>query len=124
MPYGVKANIRAPHRFMRMGALCWIANLNPGSSGERLEVIGLSRGGRKVLTWILAADLTDFRVGWVPERPTFIQKSTHRSAGQCFAHSFPTRENAETWASVLTQWSSNPVRSHAAAFGQSETRKP
>jgi len=112
MPYGVKANVRAPHRFLRFGALCWLANTNSGSGNERFQVSGMSRDGRIVQTWIDARDLENFRAGWFPEG----------REGSKFP--FDTREQAQEWAeAVAGAYSSDPVRPHAASFGRPETQK-
>jgi hypothetical protein len=109
MPFGVKANIKAPHKFMRMGALCWVTLSNPGGGNDRFEVMGLSRGGRTVTTWIDARDLKNFRAGWIqdgeyPEQPRL---------------SFGTRESAQDWADGLNErFGAQPVRPHAAGFGR------
>lgn len=103
--YGIKANIRAPHRFMRMGALCWIVNTNPGSGGENVEVVGMSRGGRTVRTWISARDLTNFRVAWAHDESNSLHESD--------------REKLKGVAALLSaEWASKPVRAHAAAYGK------
>jgi hypothetical protein len=103
--YGIKCNVRAPHRFMRMGALCWVTNINPGSAGEHVEVIGLSRGGRAVSPWMDARDLDNFRVGSTLDERRFLRG---RSLDELQAIA----------ADLQNRWSSGPVRPHAAAHGK------
>lgn len=104
LDWGVKANIKAPHRFMRHGALVWVYLANPGWAGERVMVRGLSRGGRWVQTWIDARDLANFRAGW-----------THQDLGALW----PTRDDAQAWADSMNErFGEQPARPHAAAFGR------
>lgn len=110
MPYGVKANIRAPHRYMRFGALVWISNCNYGNAQEKLQVVGLSRGGHKSITWVDARDLGNFRAGWFPD-----QQSTANDGDK---EGFESREQAEALAKSMQQrFGDQPVREHAAKFG-------
>ncbi len=112
MAYGVKCNIRAPHRFMRMGALCWLSLPNPGWGNERFEVTGMSRSGRMVTTWIDARDLTNFRAGWIPDN--------EYPALRRFP--FDSKEAAQEWADAIgATYSLGPVRPHAASFGRQPT---
>lgn len=107
--YGVKCNVRAPHRFMRFGALCWVHLTNPGGGNDRIQVVGLSRGGREVTTYIDTRDLHNFRPGWIPDDPPFPQSNR-----------FPwdTREAAQAWCdAVNASYAGDPVRPHAASFG-------
>lgn len=107
MAYGVKANVKAPHRFLRIGGLCWVLLTNPGGGGEKVMVRGTSRGGRKVDTWIDARDMQNFRTGWFPDA-----KQYH------FAFPFNSREEADAWAAGMNvRFGSQPVREHAAKFG-------
>lgn len=104
--FGVKANVRAPHRFLRFGALCWLVLTNPGGGNDRFQVRGMSRGGRMVETWVDARDLTNYRAGWV-----------HDDAQDVFP--FETREAAQEWADAMGAcYAADPVRPHAAAFGK------
>ena len=104
MAYGVKANIRAPHRFLRFGALCWVTLLNNGWGNERLMVTGLSRSGRRVESWVDARDLHNWRAGWFPDHGEPIP--------------FDSREDAEAFAEAMNElYASQPVRPHAAARG-------
>lgn len=105
MNYGVKANIKAPHRFLRMGALCWVKLLNPGNGGDRILVRGLSRGGRAVESWVDSRDLTNFRSAWI--------------SGPDQAMPFDSRAAAETWAVAMnSRFGLSPVREHAARHGR------
>lgn len=65
--FGVVCNVRAPHRYMRFGARCTIVNHNPGSAGEHMEVVGMTRGGHVTRTWMDARDLSNYRAAWVKE---------------------------------------------------------
>lgn len=103
--YGIKCNVRAPHRFMRMGALCWLVNRNPGGGGDRVEVVGMSRAGRIVHTWIDSRDLTNFRVAYA---------SDERKAMQCWPH----EELVKLAASLQERWGGGSIRLHAAAHGR------
>ena len=110
MAYGVKANVKAPHKFLRMGGLCWVMLTNPGWGGEKVMVRGTSRGGRKVDTWVDSRDLKNFRAGW------FSDSEEYR-----FAIPFASREEAQAWADDMNKrFSSLPVREHAAKFGRDE----
>ena len=105
MPYGVKANIRAPHRFLRMGGLCWMRLLNPGWGGDKVMVYGITRSGRRAETWVDARDLTNFRAAWFMD--------------PMHAMPFESRQAAEDWAAVMNErFASQPVRAHAAGFGR------
>jgi hypothetical protein len=111
--YGVKANVKAPHKFLRMGGLCWMLLLNPGWGGEKVMVRGVSRGGRKVDTWVDSRDLTNFRAGWVPDNGWDKQQSPPMP--------FDSREAAQAWADGMNEcFGSQPVREHAAKFGRDE----
>jgi hypothetical protein len=68
MSYGIKANISASHQFLRMGSLCWLHNY---SISGRIQITGMSRGGRKVKTWAAPKILSNFRVGWIENNPPF-----------------------------------------------------
>lgn len=108
MPYGVKANVKAPHRFLRMGSLCWILLTNPGWGGERVMVRGISRGGRRVSTYVDARDLQNFRPGWFPDAVQY-----HG------AIPFESREEAAQWASTMNErFGEQAVRDHAAGYGR------
>lgn len=106
MAYGIKCNVKAPHRFLRMGALCWMRNTNQGWYNERFPVLGTSRGGRIVDTWVDARDLTNFR-------PGFVFKENERV-------DWLTRDEAQAMCDDLNaRFGSQPVRPHAADFGVS-----
>jgi len=93
--FAVYCNVRAPHRYMRFGALCLIANLNPGWGGEHVEVIGLSRGGRKVRTWMDARDLNNYRAKWCPETEGLVRRD---------------KADCEKWAAALSRFANTPMR--------------
>lgn len=108
MPFGVKANVKAPHRFLRSGAVCWVRLANQGNGGERLYVRGMSRSGRVVSTWVDARDLHNFRPAWV-------QPST----GYWHSMPFDTKEQAQAWADQMNaMYGQTPVREHARQFGR------
>ena len=108
MAYGVKANVKAPHRFLRMGGLCWMLLLNPGNGSEKVQVRGMSRSGRRVNTWIDARDLTNFRAGWFKEDPAKICPMP-----------FKSQDEAQAWADGMNErFGIQPVREHAAKFGR------
>ncbi len=65
--YGVKCNVKTAHKFLRLGALCWVLNHNKGNGSVRCEVLGLTRGGRRVRVWVNSMDLKNFRAAWVPQ---------------------------------------------------------
>lgn len=114
MPYGVKCNVRAPHKFLRFGALCWVENTNAGSANERFQVCGMSRGGRVVSTWVDAMDVDRYRAGFLYADQT---KDMPRFP-------FDSREAAQAWADDMnTRFGSQPVREHAAAFGTSKEKQ-
>lgn len=116
MPYGVKANVKAPHRFLRFGGLCWVSLTNPGWAGAKIDVIGMSRGGRKVNTWVDARDLTNFRAGWT--RPFDASYWAGRPSYSPYPMTWDTREEAQAWADGMNEiYGSQPVRPHAAAYG-------
>jgi hypothetical protein len=110
MPYGVKANVKAPHRFLRMGGLCWMLLLNPGWGGEKVMVRGTSRSGRQVDAWVDARDLTNFRPGWVPDVDARVNPPRMP---------FESRNAAQAWADAMNErFGCQPVREHAAKFGR------
>jgi hypothetical protein len=109
MPYGVKANVKAVHRFLRLGALCWVVLPNPGNAGEKLNVLGMSRGGRKVCCWVSAIDLENFRPGW------FMETSTSKVIP------FHSKEVADDWCNYMNEtYGNRPVRHHALQFDHRE----
>jgi hypothetical protein len=115
--YGVKFNVRAPHRFLRMGALCWLRNTNNGSGNARFQIVGMSRRGRQVEAWVDARDLTNYRAGWFPDSDDVTQ------GGQRFP--FATREEAEAWAAAISAaYAAGPVRPHAIARGNGCAEPP
>lgn len=63
----LKANMKAPHKFIRRGALCWVTFTNPGSAGDKIKVLCISKGGRTVHTFTSAQDLCNFRAAFAPE---------------------------------------------------------
>jgi hypothetical protein len=100
--FGVQCNVRAPHRFMRFGALCTIVNYNPGNGGDHVEVWGMTRGGRMTRTWIDARDLSNYRAKWIPDTGADWQK---------WARSFETKEAAAEQATWLQQnYGDTPMR--------------
>ena len=106
MPFGVKANVKAPHRFLRSGAVCWVRLANQGNGGERLYVRGMSRSGRVVSTWVDARDLHNFRPAWL-----------HDSDPYWYAIPFDTREEAQAWANTMNMhYGGQPIRPHAMQF--------
>lgn len=106
--YGVKANMKAPHKFLRMGGLCWIKLTNPGWSGAKVMVRGTSRSGRKVDTWVDSRDLKNFRAGW------FSDSQEYR-----LAIPFGSREEAEAWAADMNErFGDQPVRAHGEVLWQ------
>lgn len=116
MPYGVKANVRAPHRFLRYGGLCWVSLTNHGVGGAKIEVIGMSRGGRKVNTWVDARDLTNYRAGWIREFDPYDYAG--RDSYPAVPIPWDSRKQAQRWADGMNEtFGSQPVRPHAAAFG-------
>lgn len=109
MPYGVKANVKAPHRFMRMGALCWLHLTNNGNGQDKIQIVGLSRGGRKVETWIDSRDLANFRPGWIPEDPHYELRK----------FPFDTKEEAQEYCDFMNKkYGDQPVRDHAMSFSR------
>lgn len=109
MAFGVKMNVRAPHRYLRMGGLCWLYNTNNGWGNERFMVVGMSRGGRRVETWIDARDVHNLRAGWIDDRGLLGK----------WRYPFDTREEAQAWADAINAaYCSGPVREHAAGFGR------
>jgi hypothetical protein len=50
----------------RKGALCYVANENPGSGGERVELLVRSRGGRWIRKWEARHRLERWRIRTVP----------------------------------------------------------
>lgn len=116
MTYAVKANVRAPHRFLRHGALCWVINTNPGGGSDKIEVWAMSRSGRKVVTWVDARDLGNYRAGYIPAADA---EGPIPSPGERPAAAFPTREAAQAWADAMNKaFAAAPVRPYAAAFGR------
>jgi len=105
--FSIKCNVKAPHRFMRMRALCWILNINQGGGGDRVEVEGITRGGRRCQrTWVDSRDLTNFRAAWIPDH---IRKRCHCAM---------TKKQAESLAKMLNErYGDKPIREHAASFG-------
>jgi hypothetical protein len=98
--YGIKCNVRAVHRFLRIGALCWVVNTNPGGGADHIEVFAMSRGGRMVKTWVDTRDLTNFRAAWAPDH---IRRN---AVGM-------TKEDAEGWAaSVQEKYGAQQLRAH------------
>ncbi len=65
--YGIKCNVIHSHRFLRLNAACWVLRFNTGDGSMRVEVIGLSIGGREIRTWIALKQLGRFRAAWMPE---------------------------------------------------------
>jgi hypothetical protein len=107
--YGVKANVRAPHKYLRMGALCWVSLTNAGGGNDRITVLGMSRGGRMVRTYVDARDLNNYRAGWHP--------------GENFPYdtwkfTWPSKDEAQSWADAMNAtYGQQDVRPHAAKFG-------
>ena len=88
MSFGVKMNVRARHKFLRMGGLCWLVNTNIGWANERFIIWGMSRGGRNVETWVDARDVHKLRPGWIADND---QRR----------FPFDTKEQAQRWADVV-----------------------
>lgn len=108
MAYGVKANIKAPHRFLRMGSLCWLSLPNPGGGADRIMVVGMSRGGRKATTWVDSRDLNNFRPGWI-SNPDAMP----------YRHTFQSKEDAQDWSDSMShRYGEQPVRAVAARHGR------
>jgi hypothetical protein len=104
--WSVKANVKAPHRFMRMGAKCWITNANYGGAADKIEIVGLSRSGRQVRTWIDSRDLINFRPGWVTDDSDY--------------KLFVDKADAQKLCDWLNKaYGNQPIREHAAKFGAS-----
>lgn len=61
MDHCVVANVRRVGGILRTGAKVVILNTNPGWGGDRVEVYGISRGGRAVEAWVSRGHLTGFR---------------------------------------------------------------
>ena len=60
--WAVVANITDPMRTkLRMGARVVIVDPGNGSGGERMQVRGLSIGGRRITVWVRRESLTNFR---------------------------------------------------------------
>lgn len=93
MAYGIKMNVKAPHRFLRMGALCWLNEPNLGCGSERIRIWGMSRGGRMVQAWVNPRDLHTYRVGYVCDPPIATPATPLPRR-----FSFHTREEAAAWA--------------------------
>lgn len=101
--FGIQCNVRAPHRFMRFGALCTIVNTNPGNAGEHLEVVGMSRGGKVARTWMDARDLSNYRAKWLPDR----EDSDLWIGARCYA----TKEDAQARADFFqNRYGDTPMR--------------
>jgi hypothetical protein len=112
--FGVKANVRAPHRFLRFGALVWLTLPNPGSGHERICVAGLSRGGRRVATYVDARDLHNYRPGWIANSPPFPDSPV--------LFPFDTREKAQAFCDYMNAtFAAGDVRPHAAEHGHSQS---
>lgn len=60
----IVANVKGHHRVLRTGARVEVTRMWSGGGLERVEVRGLSRGGRRVNIWINAKRLRNVRVGW------------------------------------------------------------
>lgn len=86
--WGVRANVKWIHRFLRRGARVLILNPNGGGGGESVFVRGIARGGRQVHIWVRAVDLENFRGAWVPTEEGRL---------------FETREKADEWAKRMNE---------------------
>jgi len=90
--WGIAANVaRDDHHFFRRGARVWIVNRNTGNASDRVEVRGLSHGGRFVTAWIDVRHLDGCRAKWMP---VHLRPSMMGGLSQ-------TREEAEKRASVV-----------------------
>lgn len=92
MAFGVKANIKQ-HKFLRKNACCWILMLYPANIGERLLVRGLSKGGRKVTTWVSVRRLKDFRAGWFYQDSGDIYGCAPPASSRCDAENLASMLN-------------------------------
>ena len=61
--YGLVANISRTHRFLRTGCKVWVREIK----GAQVGVIGMTRGGRNVCTWVNRSYLSNYRCAWLPE---------------------------------------------------------
>jgi hypothetical protein len=62
--YGIVANVQSDHA-LRTGAKVWILYCN--GDAERPKVMGLSKGGRRIIKHMAYKRLTNFRAAWIPE---------------------------------------------------------
>ncbi len=63
--YGIIANHKG-NRYVKRGAKCFILFDNPGGGGERVKVSCISRGGRRIETFVGKTKLYNFRCGYIP----------------------------------------------------------
>lgn len=96
--FTIKANIRVPHRFLRMNTKCIIIGGNDDKS--MLWVIAVSRSGRKVETWVNAFDLGNYIPHWI-------------KAEFGYGYCYETREEAKEVCDYLqSTFANKPIRQH------------
>lgn len=87
--FGIKCNVKVPHKFLRMGALCWVLQ----NKGDRLYVRGISRNGGTCETWINARPyLHNFRAGFHVKHYLCLTRER--------AQAIASQLNEETWTST------------------------
>ena len=90
MSWGVKANVRE-HKYLRLGALCWLHLPNEGWGNNRIMVRGLSRSGRTIELWVNPRNLKNYRAGWALGDPILGK------------FPFDSREAAQKWADSMNE---------------------
>lgn len=102
--WGVKANMRGAHRFIRLGAKCLL--LGHPQWRESVEVRALSRSGRTVSAWVSPRDLENFRPEWISP----VERNGRQTTGLLFR----AREEAQAWADEMNaEYGSKPLRRSA-----------
>lgn len=65
--FSIAANVVEVDKVLRKGAKVWLTGGWMDGSYERVMVLGLSRGGRRIEKWLSLHKLDRFRAAWVPE---------------------------------------------------------
>lgn len=79
----IAGNVRVACNVFSVGALCYVVYDNPGGGSDRVKVLGRSRGGRWVETWIAMSRLHNFRFKAIPpSHPRYGDMRLYDRSGQ------------------------------------------
>lgn len=109
--FGIVANVVEVDRVLRLGAKVILVGY-PNGMAERIEVRGLSRGGRPVTKFTAYMKLDNFRPQWLSER--------HRANVSILG----TREEMEEWAAGFAAQAERERAAHPGRRGTTHLTPP